>query len=294
MTHPREFAFEVDTPLHGAAWWAAVDVLAEPGKMAVIEARAENRHEARFALTNVAQLGFLPDPEVFDIAEPLQVFVNGRCVFEGRISMAEELIVSGDRTAVQPRREVSPTAWCNHPVAEAPELLDMLGTEARLANWITDAMRQATAADLALYNRRHYRGLPIRSGSVDIVDLIQCSRPFDQYLVTVRLQGREVIEILEANVADADRLVQLSGARYTFDRRRPAGQRLVWSSLEPEHLYTVVLEGQVVERETILLAGRFKKLEYQTTAVPFTMALYGHAAKLKRVEARAEGRVREQ
>jgi hypothetical protein len=54
----------------------------------------------------------------------------------------------------------------------------------------------------------------------------------------------------------------------------------------------VVLEGQVVERETMLLAGRFRNLKYLTTNVPFTLALYGYAAKAKRIEARVEGRVR--
>ena len=60
----------------------------------------------------------------------------------------------------------------------------------------------------------------------------------------------------------------------------------------PERLYTVVLEGQVVERETMFLAGRFRKLEYRTTNVPFSLALYGHAARSGTVEARVEGRVR--
>jgi 2',3'-cyclic-nucleotide 2'-phosphodiesterase (5'-nucleotidase family) len=193
-------------------------------------------------------------------------------------------------------------------VAVAPESLDMLGTEARLANWIADAIRAATGADLALVNRQHYRGLPIPAGTVDVVDLVQCSKPFDQYLVTVRLTGREILEILDDNVPDpakdrptpqwdrpgATRLVQAAGARYRFDRTRPPGRRIVWSDLDPERRYRVALEGQVVERETILLAGRFKKLAYEVTEIPFSLALYGHAARLGRIEARVEGRVQEQ
>ena len=212
---------------------------------------------------------------------------------------------AGSKSAVEAADEPQLTAYRNHPVAEAPEKLDMEGTEKRLANWITDAMRAATGADLALYSAVYYRGLPLGPGTVDVVDLIQCSRPFEQYLVTVRLTGREVMQILDANAdpqknvrsnidsPGSGRLVQLSGARYVFDASLPAGARIVETDLEPDRLYTVALEGQVVERETMLLAGRFEKLDYQTTDVPFTLALYGHAATTGRIEARLEGRVRE-
>ena len=43
----------------------------------------------------------------------------------------------------------------------------------------------------------------------------------------------------------------------------------------------------------MLLAGRFRKLNYQTNAVPLILALYGHAAKTKRIGAKIEGRVRD-
>ena len=75
--------------------------------------------------------------------------------------------------------------------------------------------------------------------------------------------------------------------RYVFDRKR-----IVSSDLVPDGVYTVVLEGQVVERETMLLAGRFRRLKYEITAAPFSLALYGQAAKSKRIEAKHEGRVR--
>jgi hypothetical protein len=285
VAHPRQYVFEVDTPLHGRAYWSSVEAIAEPGKMAVVKARAE-ANRAIFDLTNVAELVFLPDSQVFDLNRPVRVEVNGRRVFEGLLTGQQELPIGG---SPRPRRACSLTAWRNHPVAQAPQALDIQGTESPLANWIADAMRAATGADVALYNRMYYRGLPIPAGTVDIVDLIQCSRPFDQYLVTARLSGRDITEILAANIAQEDQLVQVSGLRYAFDRR---SKTVVSSDLVPGQVYTVVLEGQVVERETMLLAGRFRNLKYQTTNVPFTLALYGYAAKAKRIEARVEGRVR--
>jgi predicted esterase len=307
--HPRSYFFELDTPLHGRAWWTSVEKIANPGRMASVEAEAAADNVARFRLVNVTEFTVTPDAKVFDLSAPVEVIVDGRAVFKGRIDSGSELRLRGGprdwQARLEKRRVYSLTAYRTHPVAEAPEQLDMLGTEKRLANWITDAMRRATGADIALYNPVYYRGLPIPRGTVDVVDLIQCSRPFDQYLVTVKLTGRDLLEILDANIPRGNeprmkidepgsgRLVQLSGARYVFDAAKPDGKKIVESSLELGRAYTVALEGQVVERETMLLAGRFKKLDYQTTEVPFTLALYGHAAKTGRIEARREGRVRE-
>ena len=273
-----------------------------------MRARAEGPQRVRLDLENVASLAFFPDALVFDPAKPLAVVVNQTEVYSGMLPGDRQLrlVASGNawKTAVEPRQEEDLTAYRTHPVAVAPAALDNRGTESLLANWITDAMRDATGADIAIYNRMHDRGLGIPQGTVDIVDLIQCSRPFDQYLVTARLTGRDLLEILDANAAEAkrpagqppvqpaSRLVQISGARYTFDPSRPAGQRIVSSDLDPSRHYTVAMEGQVVERETVLLAGRFRKLEYKYTDTAFTLALYGYAAKLKKIEARAQDRVR--
>ena len=50
--------------------------------------------------------------------------------------------------------------------------------------------------------------------------------------------------------------------------------------------------GQVPERETVLLAGHLGDLHFTTTEVPFTLALYGSAARAGVIEASAEERVR--
>jgi len=104
---------------------------------------------------------------------------------------------------------------------------------------------------------------------------------------TTRSSGRDILEILEANLAAQERLVRVSGGRCVFDRKR-----IVSTGLAPDRVYTVVVEGQVVERETMLLAGRFRRLKCEIAAVPFSLALYGRAARSKRIEAKHEGRVR--
>ena len=159
-------------------------------------------------------------------------------------------------------------------------------------------MRLATGADLALYNRRSYRGLPLPAGTVDQVDLIQCSRPFEQYLVVAELRGSDLLNVLEANIRDSGEglefLVQLSGASYTFDWDRPVGQRIVLCTLDPERCYRVALEGHVPERgqgRSMFLAGHRDTLPYRITDVPFRAALYAHAVRAGRIEGAVEGRV---
>jgi predicted esterase len=306
VVHPKAFTLEVDTPLHPRAYWVTVEAIAHPGKIAVVKARAISSDSAQLDVDNIAALSVWPDPAVFDSARVLRLQMGADTVFTGVVPSAHEVSLTR-RTGkwiaqVQPRGEISLTAYRNHPVATADESLDHSGTESRLGNWIADAMRAATSADIALYNHRTTEiDRPIPPGTVDIVDLLQCSLPGDQDLVTLELLGREILAILDANIPTregrggpaSNLLVQLSGATYVFDRRLELGQRIVASSLHPERKYVVVLEGQVVERETMRLAGKFKQLQYTTANVPFTLALYGHAARSGKITASLEGRVRE-
>jgi 5'-nucleotidase len=134
---------------------------------------------------------------------------------------------------------------------------------------------------------------------VDIIDVIQAVRPFDQYLVTTELTGADVLKIIEDNVREPvtdiieDRLVQVSGMHYSFDRSKPKDGRVVSSDLDLQRTYKVVLEGQVPERETMYLAGNFGKLTYLTTDIPFSAALYAYTVARKQIVGPLEGRVRE-
>lgn len=309
VAHPTEYVFEIDTPLHGRAYWTDVTEIERPGRIAVVRARAAGRHRVELQLENVSAVALFPDSVVFDLTAPLTVAVNDAIVFEGALPEDRQVRVvkqgTSWRTSVEAKRPSVLTAYRTHPVALAPEALDNTGTEARLANWITDAMRAATGADIALYNRIHDRGRGLPAGTIDIVDLIQCSLPFDQRLVTAELSGKDLLEILDANVQDprqleaipterrhaSNRLIQVSGMRYRFDPAQPAGRRIVSSDLQPDRKYRVVMEGQVVQRQTAQLAGRFKKMPYQQSDVAFTTALYGHAKRSGKIEARVEGRV---
>lgn len=304
--HPRRYVYETDTPLHGCAYWTCLNVFSTPGKMASIVAEAPGGNRINLTLSNVAELTFQPDSTFIDTTRPTPLAVNGRLIWSAPIPLGQQLRIVHGWTATLEPVEVRELGWRTHPVATAPEALDMRGVQKALGSWIADAMRAATGADIALYGGWAYRGLPIPKGTVDAVDLLQCSRPFDQLLVTVRLTGHEIQQILDDNVPHprkdqptridapgASRLVQVSGLSYTFDAKRPDGYKILALTLDPERIYTVALEGQVVERQSMLLAGKFRKLDYDTTPIPLTLALYGHAARSGVLRAPSSGRVRQ-
>ncbi|MAG36214.1 MAG: hypothetical protein CL878_08215 [Dehalococcoidia bacterium] len=301
--HPTGYSFSATLPLHGQAYWTAIDAIVQPGTIGTVHAQIIGPNRLRLATDNLAGVAVLPDPALVDLAQPLSLEIDGQAVFQDIIASDRELHLTklADKWHVNgaPRRRPSLTAHRSHPVAEAPAALAMEGVEAPLANWITDAMRLATGADLALYNRRSYRGLALPRGTVDEVDLIQCSRPFEQYLVLTELRGSDILQILEANIRDPGEglqyLVQLSGASYLFDWDRPVGRRIGKSSLDAERQYRVVLDGHVPERgqgRSMFLSGRRETLQYQITDVPLRAALYAHAVRSGKIEVSVEGRVR--
>lgn len=199
--HPLSYKFVAETPLHGRAWWTSVERFEEPGKMAYVQAEAAGRNTVHLRLRNVAEVDFIPDPAVFDLQKAITVTVNG-------VAVATEMFPAGHdmrlrngstqwRSEVRESRFIPLTAYRQRPVATAPESLDMLGTEKRLANWITDAMRSTTRAEIALYSAVYYRGLPIMNYSFDL------SKPNGQRIVKSSLDPeRTYLVAMEAQAVE--------------------------------------------------------------------------------------------
>ncbi len=316
--HPTEYSSSTLLPMFGRAYWTAIDAIESPGTIGTARAQMVDANRIAIETDNIVAVTVLPDPELSDLTRPISVEVDGTDAFDGVVKADQEVqFVREDArwlATLAPRREISLTGYRNNPVADAPEELTMEGVEAALAIWIADAMRAATGADVAMYNRRYYRGLPIPRGVVDEVDLLQCTRPANQELAVAELTGGEIIRILEDNVDVPDTLrhsfpltfggenleflVQPSGFSYSFDRARPYGQRVVECDIDESRLYRVALEGQVPERAevwrraTMRLADLYP-LRYERTDVPVVGALYAHALRTGRIEAPMGGKVRE-
>lgn len=101
--------------------------------------------------------------------------------------------------------------------------------EATIGDFITDAMRAASGADIALQNPGGMRA-DLAAGDVTRGAIYEVM-PFDNTIVTERLTGAEVKLALEQALR-YDRVTQVSGLRYAFDPSRPEGSRVTAVTLE--------------------------------------------------------------
>ncbi|MFB3902384.1 MAG: 5'-nucleotidase C-terminal domain-containing protein [Acidobacteriota bacterium] len=304
---PREFTFVVDSPLHGRAYWTRVDQLTEPGRVGVIKARVHG-NQVFLDPSGIRSFSLLPDPAVLPLNQTLKIVLNGQ-TFEERVREDEELCfrLSGNRWACrsEPFKTDYLTRRWRVPVGSARAQLDMRGIEAPLANWMTDAMRKATGADVALLSRQYFRGEPFRRGPICVADLLDCLSA-DARLAVARLTGRQIEAILDENVPnpandrdyitdgpEASRLLQISGARYTFDRSQPPGRRVVQTSLVPDRVYSVVIDADTFMGDQKRIAMSEPGVKFQVTESTLMLAVYGFAARSGIVSGRVEGRVRE-
>jgi len=121
----------------------------------------------------------------------------------------------------------------NEPVGTALADLDggkdaMRTGETALGDLVADVMREAAGADVALINGGTIRaGIP--AGPVT-VGAIYNVLPFDNWLISFAITGKELRESLETGVSRVEvrdgGFPQVSGMSYTFDPKAPAGSRI--------------------------------------------------------------------
>lgn len=118
--------------------------------------------------------------------------------------------------------------------------------ETNLGNLIADIMRRTAGADVALINGGGIR-MSVRKGPIKVSDIYGVV-PFDNYIVAIRLTGRQIRNALEHGVSGVEdeegRFPQVSGLAFTYDPSRPRGSRVRevrvgGSPLEEDREYTV-------------------------------------------------------
>lgn len=100
--------------------------------------------------------------------------------------------------------------------------------ETNLGDLVADVMRAATGADAALINGGSIRA-SIHRGPIKAKE-VYAALPFDNYLVAIRLTGKQLREALEHGVSGlenkAGRFPQVSGLTFSFSRIAPVGKRV--------------------------------------------------------------------
>ncbi len=104
--------------------------------------------------------------------------------------------------------------------------------ETNIADFIADAYRQATGADVALLNGGSIRAdTIITPGELTLRDVLSIL-PFGNKLVKIEVKGATLREAIEHGVsrsggtAEPGRFPQVSGIRYSYDTTLPAGARV--------------------------------------------------------------------
>lgn len=128
--------------------------------------------------------------------------------------------------------------------------------ESTMGNLITDALRDATGADIALMNGGGIRGdTTYEAGRKLTRRDILTELPFGNTTVVTELPGSQVLLALENAVSQvekgAGRFAQVSGVTFAFDVSAPAGSRVSevmvgGAPLEADKLYKVAVNDYIV------------------------------------------------
>lgn len=130
------------------------------------------------------------------------------------------------------------------------------GEESAMGNLITDAMRDATGADIALMNGGGIRADRTYDAGTRLTRRdILTELPFGNVTTVTELPGSQVLQALENAVSQiekgAGRFAQVSGVTFTYDPTAEAGNRVSevmvgTKALNPDALYKVVSNDYMI------------------------------------------------
>jgi 5'-nucleotidase/UDP-sugar diphosphatase len=118
--------------------------------------------------------------------------------------------------------------------------------ETNFGDLIADIIRHISRADVAIVNGGGIR-TSIRKGEIRVKD-IYTALPFDNYIVAIRLAGKQIREALEHGVSTVEeeegRFPQVSGLTFTYSRSGKRGSRIkeifiAGKAINPLQDYTV-------------------------------------------------------
>ena len=144
---------------------------------------------------------------------------------------ARLVVTYGDRVTPDPAMLERIDRWNAGVAAIGAEPLGRNGTrltrgrgnESTIGDFVADAMRGPAGADIALQNSGGLRA-DLAEGTITRASIYEIM-PFDNTIVTMKLTGAAVIRVLEEGLRTG-RVTQVSGLRYSFDPKRPAGSRI--------------------------------------------------------------------
>ena len=127
------------------------------------------------------------------------------------------------------RRDVD--AVLNETIGEAAVDLDgenVRRRETNLGDFVADRMREVSGADVAIINGGTIRA-SIKKGAIAVKN-IYTALPFDNYIVAIKLSGKQILETLEHGVSAIEkgegRFPQVSGLTFKYSLSSQPGTRV--------------------------------------------------------------------
>ncbi|HEV3469841.1 MAG TPA: 5'-nucleotidase C-terminal domain-containing protein [Pyrinomonadaceae bacterium] len=174
--------------------------------------------------------------------------------------------------------------------------------ETNIADFIADAVRRATGADVALINGGSIRAdTVISAGELTLRDVLSLL-PFNSELVKIEVTGEVLRQALENGLslsgprAEPGRFPQVSGVAYAYDLSRPAGDRVREVTvggrpLDPKKTYTLATSNYVAGGGDgyAVLAGRQNLLKEKLVD---SEVLRRAIAEAKTIAPQTDGRIR--
>ena len=172
-----------------------------------------------------------------------------------------------------------------------------------LADLVADAVRARTNAQAAIINGGNIRGdRTYPAGTAITRKDVMAELPFGNVVVLLELDGKTVKDALENGVAKvedgAGRFPQVSGMSYTYDPRRPTGQRIRdvkvgGQPLRPDATYRVAVNDYMAGGGDgyAMLTGA-KRIIDASGGTLMTSAVMGYVASLGgKIAPAVEGRI---
>lgn len=174
--------------------------------------------------------------------------------------------------------------------------------ETAIGNLVTDAMREAVGADVALMNSGGIRGnKQYAAGSKLTRRDVLSELPFGNRTAMVELTGSALLAALENGVSKlpgpSGHFPQVSGLSLTVDLGKPAGSRITrievgGKPLDPARSYKVALNDFMLrggDNYSMLASGRILLRPEDGKLLANDVMV--HARKLGRIAAKVEGRI---
>jgi len=240
--------------------------------------------------------------------------------FEGRLEEIKPQIGKEDKAAftIVEKYKQKVKAVLNERVGEAEVDVDgenVRRRETNLGNLIADIMRHASGADVTIINGGGIR-TSIKKGEIRVKDVYSVS-PFDNYIVAIKLTGKQIREALEHGVSAVEeeegRFPQVSGLSFKYSPSNKRGSRvqevlIAGKPIDPDQEYIVATNdflaaggdgykafGEAIKtsKDFSIIGGMMKgeKLAYSDSGRWLRDVVVDYLKEMRRIAPKVESRI---